>query len=118
LKTESQLIESSHGIPLDCGEPVFGEPWEAQAFAITLRLHERGLFTWSEWAQALSAEIARAGNDAPPSHYYHLWLAALENLVSAKALVAPGELERRAAQWREAAAATPHGEPIVLARQA
>jgi nitrile hydratase accessory protein len=113
--TESQLIESSRGIPLDCGEPVFREPWEAQAFAMTLRLHERGLFSWSEWAKALGAEIARAGEG--PSDYYRLWLAALENLVAAKSIVDPGEIAQRQAQWREAAAATPHGEPIVLLKK-
>ena len=47
-------------IPRDADGPVFREPWEAQAFAITLALHERGLFTWTEWAAALAAEIKRA----------------------------------------------------------
>ena len=42
------------------GAPVFREPWEAQAFAMTLALHARGLFTWPEWAAALAAEIRRA----------------------------------------------------------
>ena len=36
------------GQPHDEGGPVFREPWEAQAFAMTLSLHERGLFTWPE----------------------------------------------------------------------
>jgi hypothetical protein len=27
-------------------EPVFREPWEAQAFSMAVALHERGLFTW------------------------------------------------------------------------
>jgi nitrile hydratase accessory protein len=112
LKTESALIGSSPEIPLDCGEPVFREPWEAQAFAMTLRLHERGLFTWPEWAQALGREIAQAGEGQ--TEYYRLWLSALEKLVAEKSLVGPGEIARRQAEWREAAAATPHGEPIVL----
>ena len=47
-------------IPRDADGPVFREPWEAQAFAMTLALHERGLFTWPEWAAALAAEIKRA----------------------------------------------------------
>jgi nitrile hydratase accessory protein len=114
LKTESALIGSSRGIPLECGEPVFREPWQAQAFAMTVRLYERGLFTWTEWAQALSTEIAREGELSEPSEYYRLWLSALEKLISAKSLVAPGELAKRQAEWRDAAAATPHGEPIVL----
>jgi nitrile hydratase accessory protein len=112
LKTERALIDRSPKIPLDCGEPVFREPWEAQAFAITLRLYERGLFTWPEWAQALGGAIAGAGEAQP--QYYRLWLAALEKLLAEKSLVGPGELANRQAQWREAAASTPHGEPIVL----
>lgn len=115
MKTESALIESSPKIPLDGGEPVFREPWEAQAFAMTVRLYERGLFIWTEWAQALGAEIAGAGDR--PSDYYRLWLSALEKLVAAKSLVKPEELARRQEEWRAAAAATPHGEPIVLPKR-
>ena len=33
-------------IPHDAEGPVFREPWEAQAFAMALALHERRLFTW------------------------------------------------------------------------
>ena len=38
------------GIPCDAEGPVFREPWEAQAFAMVVALHERGLFGWGEWA--------------------------------------------------------------------
>ena len=41
------------GLPRDDDGPVFREPWEAQAFALAVALHERGVFTWPEWAQAL-----------------------------------------------------------------
>jgi hypothetical protein len=47
-------------IPRDDDGPVFREPWEAQAFAMALALHERGLFTWNEWAGALAEQIKRA----------------------------------------------------------
>ncbi len=40
--------------------PVFEEPWQAHAFAMTVSLHERGVFTWSEWSHALSQEISPA----------------------------------------------------------
>ena len=33
------------GLPRDVDGPVFREPWEAQDFAMTLALHERGLFS-------------------------------------------------------------------------
>ena len=41
--------------------PVFDEPWQAEAFAMTVALHERGLFSWAEWAAALSAEVKKTG---------------------------------------------------------
>ena len=74
------------GIPCDAEGPVFREPWEAQAFAMTLTLHERGLFTWPQWAEALSRQIAlaQAAGDADLGDtYYRHWLRALESLVSA-----------------------------------
>ena len=42
------------------GHGTFAEPWQAQAFAMTLLLHERGVFTWTQWARALAAQIPRA----------------------------------------------------------
>jgi len=99
------------------GAPVFREPWEAQAFAMTLALHERGLFTWNEWAQALSTAIRQAqgeGDCDDGSTYYRHWLAAIEALVSAKGIASPDVLARRREAWDRAAHATPHGEPILL----
>ncbi len=97
--------------------PVFKEPWEAQAFAMTLVLHQQGHFTWSEWAQRLGAEIAAArerGEQDDGTRYYEYWLAALEKLVAEKGLVLSGELARRKHEWEEAARETPHGRPIEL----
>jgi nitrile hydratase accessory protein len=114
LSAERELVANSQAIPLDCGEPVFAAPWEAHAFAMTLRLHEQGAFTWPEWADALGAEIAAAGPHAPPSQYYEMWLGALEKLCQHKGLLSRQSIESRQEEWRQAAAATPHGEPIVL----
>ena len=47
-------------LPRDDAGPVFKAPWEAQAFAMTVKLHERGVFTWREWAAALAAEFRAA----------------------------------------------------------
>ena len=47
-------------IPCDAEGPVFREPWEAQAFAMTLALYDRGLFAWPEWAATLGDEIKKA----------------------------------------------------------
>ena len=103
--------------PKDDNGPVFREPWEAQAFAMTISLHERGLFTWSEWAQALSQHIALAQAHGDPDlgdTYYHPWLAALKSLVTTKQLSTDAELKRYQQAWDHAANRTPHGRPIEL----
>ncbi|HET9625289.1 MAG TPA: nitrile hydratase accessory protein [Kofleriaceae bacterium] len=106
------------GLPRDArGEPVFRAPWQAQAFAMAVRLHEAGHFTWPEWAAALAAQIQAAQAAGDPDlgdTYYEHWLAALEHLVAAKGLVSRDELAARKDAWAEAARATPHGQPIEL----
>ncbi|WP_418314925.1 nitrile hydratase accessory protein [Piscinibacter sakaiensis] len=105
------------GLPRDAKGPVFNEPWQAQAFAMTLALHQHGVFTWSEWAAALAQQIsaAQAAGDADLGDtYYHHWLAALEALVAEKQLASGGELRACAAAWEHAAERTPHGQPIEL----
>ncbi len=101
----------------DGATPVFAEPWQAQAFAMTLQLHQRGLFSWPEWAAALAAQIssAQAAGDADLGDtYYQHWLAALETLVAAKGAGSAAELARCASAWDHAADRTPHGQPITL----
>jgi len=98
-------------------EPTFAQPWQAQAFAITLTLHQRGLFSWNEWADALAAQIARAQAAGDPDRgdtYYLHWLAALEQLVAEKGASSAEELERYRVAWDRAADRTPHGQPIEL----
>lgn len=103
---------------LETGEgPVFREPWEAQAFALTVSLHEAGLFTWDEWAACLSTEIANAQSIGDPDlgdTYYRHWQKALERLVAEKGAAPDEELEARVDAWRRAYLNTPHGEPIEL----
>ncbi|MGL4240596.1 MAG: nitrile hydratase accessory protein [Beijerinckiaceae bacterium] len=97
----------------------FAAPWEAQAFALALALHERGLFTWPEWADALGAEIGRARRLGDPDDgrgYYGHWLAALEKIVAAKGVTSPGMLALLKERWDAAARETPHGEPVMLGR--
>lgn len=100
-------------LPRDAEGPVFAEPWQAQAFAMTLKLHEAGAFTWPEWAQALSVELAGDPDD-DGSRYYDHWVAALEGLVAGRNLAAPAELAARKDAWREAYLRTPHGQPVEL----
>jgi nitrile hydratase accessory protein len=105
------------GIPRDEGGPVFREPWEAQAFAMALMLHERGLFTWPQWAATLADEIKRAqaaGDRDTGETYYHHWLAALERLVAETGVASRQTLTRYHAAWDRAADRTPHGQPIEL----
>ena len=97
--------------------PVFNEPWEAQSFAMTLALHERGLFTWKEWTETLGEEIKRAQAEGDPDTgetYYRHWLAALERLVAEKGVTDAGTLARYQHAWTHAAERTPHGTPIEL----
>ena len=104
-------------IPRDDGGPVFRAPWEAQAFAMAVMLHERGHVTWPDWAARLADEIAAAaarGEDDDGRRYYRHWLAALERLVADKGIVLEEELRARHQEWAGAARTTPHGKPIVL----
>ena len=101
------------GLPRDDEGPVFAEPWQAQAFAMTVRLHEQGHFTWPEWATALSETIAAAGPDDTSDYYEHR-LVTLERVVATHELTSETELGERRDAWRRAAEATPHGQPIEL----
>jgi nitrile hydratase accessory protein len=106
-------------LPCDAAGPVFSEPWQAQAFAMVVALHDRGVFTWSEWAAAISAEIAEHAAEHGPiddgSHYYEHWLEALEHLLISKGQTSHAAVDDLAAAWARAAEATPHGRPIALA---
>jgi nitrile hydratase accessory protein len=104
-------------LPRDEGGPVFAEPWQAQAFALAVKLSEQGYFTWKEWAAALADELRAAADRGKPddgSHYYEHWLAALERLVTAKGLSDPTALLARKEAWAEAYRRTPHGKPVEL----
>jgi len=105
-------------LPREKDGPVFAEPWEAQAFALAVKLSEQGYFTWKEWAATLADELKAATDRGEPddgTHYYHHWLAALERLVTAKGLTDRAALETRKEAWAEAYRHTPHGKPVELA---
>ena len=108
------------GIPRDADGPMFREPWEAQAFAMAVALHARGLFTWREWAASLAEEIKRAQTAGDPDTgetYYRHWLANLERLIAAKGVASADTLHRYRDAWDHAADRTPHGQPIELRPQ-
>jgi len=113
----AQATSALEDLPQDDDGPVFREPWEAQAFAMALSLHERGMFTWNEWAAALADEIkiAQAGGDPDTgTTYYRHWLATLEKLVAAKGVATLETQHRYRDAWDHAADRTPHGKPIEL----
>jgi nitrile hydratase accessory protein len=104
-------------IPRDEGGPIFAEPWQAQAFALAVKLSEQGYFTWKEWAATLAEELKSAtvrGEPDDGSRYYHHWLAALERLVTAKHLCDAAAMWARKEAWAEAYRRTPHGKSVEL----
>jgi nitrile hydratase accessory protein len=113
----SVQLDTLPRLPRDEGGPVFAEPWQAQAFALAVKLSELGHFTWTEWAATLADELkadAARGEPDDGSRYYHCWLAALERLVVAKELSDPATLLARKEAWADAFRHTPHGMPVEL----
>jgi nitrile hydratase accessory protein len=112
-----RLLRANPSLPADAHGPVFREPWEAQAFAMTLALQEKGLFAWGEWATMLGETIKAAhaaGDPDTGDTYYHHWLATLERMVAEKAVTTQADLTSYRDAWERAAARTPHGQPIEL----
>jgi nitrile hydratase accessory protein len=115
--SETERLAALPRLPRDAGGPVFAEPWEAQAFALAVKLSEEGHFTWKEWASALAAELKAVVDRGEPddgSRYYYHWLATLERLVMAKGLTDRVALNARKEAWAEAYRHTPHGQPVEL----
>lgn len=110
----SKPVFSSEGMPTHEDEPVFREPWEAQAFALAVTLNENGVFTWSEWAKFLSSELRSADPLPDGSDYYFHWLTALQKLMVSKGVTNAPEVDELTTSWQRAALATPHGRPILL----
>jgi nitrile hydratase accessory protein len=110
-------LRANPGLPADTHGPVFREPWEAQAFAMTLALHDKGLFAWREWAAMLGETIKAAqaaGDPDTGDTYYRHWLATLERMVAQKAVTTQADLASHRDAWQRAAARTRHGQPIEL----
>ena len=119
MTADSDRLSELPPLPRDEGGPVFAEPWQAQAFALAVRLSEQGHFTWKEWAATLADELKAAADRGQPddgSRYYEHWLAALERLVTSKRLANSAELLQRKEDWADAYRHTPHGTPVELRR--
>src|SRR5205807_3859159 len=114
LQPDLERIACLPSLPRDEGGPIFAEPWQAQAFALAVRLSAQG---WKEWAAALAEELKSATGRGEPddgSRYYEYWLAALERIVAAKGLSDPNEMLLRKNAWADAYRHTPHGKPVTL----
>lgn len=119
MTADSDRLSELPPLPRDEGGPVFSEPWQAQAFALAVRLSEQGYFTWKEWAATLADELKAAADRGEPddgSRYYEHWLTALERLVTSKRLANSAELLQRKEDWADAYRHTPHGRPVELRR--
>ncbi|MDY0883261.1 nitrile hydratase accessory protein [Dongia soli] len=114
---DPSILAALPTIPRQGDTPVFQEPWQAEAFAMAVALHEGGLFSWSEWAAALAKEIKAAQAAGDPDlgdSYYRHWLAALERLVVEKNIASRQQLDLTKTAWDRAARATQHGQPILI----
>ena len=121
MSTPAEMLALVPALPCDAEGPVFREPWEAQAFALAIDAHARGLFSWPEWAAELSAQIKAAqlaGDPDTGETYYRHWLAALEAITVQKGAATQAQLAQVQQAWDRAAKATPHGQAVVLADDA
>ena len=111
-------LAASAGLPLSPeGEPQFFAPWQARAFAMTVALHEAGVFAWPDWVRALAAAVPNftASGESAEDHaeaYFRAWVAATEDLLSARSVAPPAMVTAVTETWQRAAEATPHGTPI------
>jgi len=95
---DSEVIAEST-IPRKNGELVFNAPWEGRAFGMAVALRQAEPYSWTEFREYLAREIAAAGPADDGTHYYELWVAAFEHLLSDRGLVAPEETQRRTHEY-------------------
>ena len=92
----------------------FPNPWSAHAFAITVQLHDRSCFSWTEWADHLAAELALSESAQDGRDYYTCWTDALCRLLQSKGLIDAQSLKDLQLSWQRAALATTHGDVVRL----
>ena len=117
MNTAFRSLQHNSGI--DEQHHVFAEPWEAHAFAIAVKLSEKGLLKWSEWSDVLAKEIKEAKDQGQPDFgntYYQFWLSALETILLEKNILKKSDLKSMMEQWRHAYLSTPHGNPVKLVK--
>ena len=118
-RVDAERLAALPPLPADDDGPMFEAPWQAQAFALAVKLSEEGHFTWKEWAATLADELAEAEARGEPddgTRYYHHWVAALERLVVGRRLSTSAALDDRKEAWADAYRHTPHGQPVELSK--
>jgi nitrile hydratase accessory protein len=99
------------------GEPVFDQPWQAEALALADSLVAEGVFTPTAWSSTLGGELAAAegrGEADDATTYYNAVLRSLERLLAECGEVTAEAVTRRRDAWADAYLATPHGRPVEL----
>ncbi|MFD2206260.1 nitrile hydratase accessory protein [Kiloniella antarctica] len=115
--TTAHFCKNIPNLPSDKEGPVFAEPWQAQAFALAVRLCDEGHFTWAEWVETFSKQVKQAQAEGDPDlgdTYYNHWLNVLEKMVIDKSVVSSSDMKIRKEAWRQAYLRTPHGHPVEL----
>ncbi len=93
------VMEGRAALPRQNGELVFEEPWQGRVFGMAVALHERGLYDWEEFRQALITHIGKAEAGGGPFIYYEIWLQTFEALLANKGLVTSTELDETTYQF-------------------
>ena len=109
-RVDAERLAALPPLPADEDGPVFEAPWQAQAFALAVKLSEEGHFTWKEWAGTLADELGEAEARGEPddgTRYYHHWVAALERLVVDRRLSTSAALDDCREAWADAYRHTP-----------
>ena len=92
-------MTGSEALPRRNGELVFEEPWEGRAFGLAVAMSEGGIYEWAEFRDRFVEETDADENSEVTVAYYRRWVRALERLVVDRGLIAPTELESRAAAF-------------------
>lgn len=80
-------------------EPVFQAPWEATAFAIVNQLASDRRYTWAEWVDQLTQEIAMAESNADDTRTdYARWVDACEKLLIDKGILEAQAIHQKIAE--------------------
>jgi nitrile hydratase accessory protein len=95
----------------------FAEPWQAQVMALAFAASQNGIFSPTQWSEALGSELRK--NEAEGAlddrtSYYQAALRALETLLLSNGKLARESIAHRETEWRRAYLNTPHGMPVEL----